>query len=115
MRKTDLYERRFSDFRKNHPNRLAAVLANFTRYWEMLKDQPQARLVTANFVHDERRGVISLTQQGYKPKQPKTRLYLYPHQKSYTLYLITIGTANGTATRYRRLSQVHRHHLRDKK
>ena len=89
--KTDLYERRLSDFRKRRMEPLKSVLRNLQRYSEMLEAQPQANLITAKFIHNEHHGVISLDQQGYKPKQPATRLYLYPQQKSYTLYLITIG------------------------
>jgi hypothetical protein len=89
--KTDLYERRFKDFQKSKRDQLKAILRNFERFWQMLEDQPQARLITANFIHDERHGVISIDQQGYKPKQPPTRLYLYPRQKSCKLYAITIG------------------------
>jgi hypothetical protein len=89
--KTDLYERRFKEFQKRRKEALKAVLRNLERFWEMLEARPQARLITANFIHDERHGVISLDQQGYRPKQPATRLYLYPQQNSCTLYAITIG------------------------
>jgi len=89
--KTDLYERRLSDFRKRRMEPLKAVLQNLQRYTEMLEAQPHASLITANFIHNEHHGVISLDQRGYKPKQPATRFYLYPDQQSCTLYLITIG------------------------
>ncbi|MGA8659219.1 MAG: hypothetical protein WB586_24075 [Chthoniobacterales bacterium] len=57
----------------------------------MLDEQPITRLVSAGFIHPEGRGIVALTQQGFKPKQPPTRLYLYPAQDSKTVYLITIG------------------------
>jgi hypothetical protein len=70
---------------------LKAVFRNLQRLLEMLEVQPKVHLITANFIHDEHHGVISIDQQGYKPKQPATRLYVYPQQKSCTLYVITIG------------------------
>ena len=50
--KTDLYERRFSEFKKRRKEALKAVLRNLERYWEMLEAQPHARIITANFIHD---------------------------------------------------------------
>lgn len=88
---TDLYLRRKEQFQKKRPMQLAAVLGNLVRYQQMLLEQPIARLISANFIHPEGRGVVSLTQQGFKPKQPPTRLYLYPAQDSKTVYLITLG------------------------
>ncbi|MBV8212254.1 MAG: hypothetical protein JOZ08_03405 [Verrucomicrobia bacterium] len=88
---TDLYLRRKAEFQAKRPLQLAAVLRNLARYRRMLDEQPIARLVSAGFIHPEKRGVVALTQQGFKPQQPPTRLYLYPAQNSKTVYLITIG------------------------
>jgi len=89
--KTDLYERRLSEFQKRRMEQLKAVFRNFQRLLEVLEAQPKIHLITANVIHNEHHGVISIDQQGYKPKQPATRLYLYPRQKSCTLYAITRG------------------------
>jgi hypothetical protein len=91
---TDLFLRRKEEFQKKRPMQLAAVLRNLGRYQQMLDEQPIARLISANFIHPEKRGLVALTQQGFKPKQPTTRLYLYPAQNSKTVYLITIGDKN---------------------
>lgn len=88
---TDLYLRRQEEFKKKRPKQLLAVLRNLARYQQMLDEQPIARLVSAGFIHPEGRGIVALTQQGFKPKQPPTRLYLYPAQDSKMVYLITIG------------------------
>ncbi|MBV8276995.1 MAG: hypothetical protein JO170_17305 [Verrucomicrobia bacterium] len=88
---TDLYLRRQEEFQKRRPMQLQAVLRNLARYHKMLDEQPIARLISTNFVHPEKRGVVAITQQGFKPKQPPTRLYLYAAQNSKTVYLITIG------------------------
>jgi hypothetical protein len=88
---TDLFGRQFKHFEKKKPEQLKAVLRNLARYKEMLDSQPIAQLIQANFIHNEKHGLFALTQQGYKPKQPVTRLYVYPDQKSRALYLITIG------------------------
>jgi len=55
---TDLYLRRQEDFQKKRPLALRAVLHNLARYQGMLDDQPIARLIQANFVHPEKRGVV---------------------------------------------------------
>ncbi|MBV8176472.1 MAG: hypothetical protein JO151_18175 [Verrucomicrobia bacterium] len=88
---TDLFLRRKEEFQKKRPKQLEAVLRNLARYQQMLDEQPIARLIRANFIHPEKRGVVALTQQGFNPKQPATRLYVYPAQNSKTVYLITIG------------------------
>ena len=88
---TDLYLRRKDEFQKKRRAQLIAVLRNLVRYRLMLDEQPIARLISAGFIHPEKRGIVALTQQGFKPQQPPTRLYLYPAQNSKTVYLITIG------------------------
>ncbi len=90
---TDLYLRQHAFYEGKRPEPLRAVLRNLVRYIEMLEAQANLQLIHPNFAHNERHGVIALTQQGYKPKQPKTRLYIYPQQYSKRLYLITIGDA----------------------
>ena len=85
------YLRRQEEFKKKRPKQLLAALRNLARYQQMLDEQPITRLVSAGFIHPEGRGIVALTQQGFKPKQPPTRLYLYPAQDSKTVYLITIG------------------------
>ena len=57
----------------------------------MVAHQPITRLISANFIHPEKKGVVALTERGFSPKQAATRLYLFPVQDSKTLYLITIG------------------------
>ena len=91
MVRTDLFDRRVTDYNKNHKSQLKAVLANLERYVEYLEAAPFARLISANFIHPEGRGLVALTEKGYKPKQPPTRLYAYAQQDSRTLCLITIG------------------------
>src|SRR5258708_13716569 len=91
---TDLYDRQFEFYEKKRADQLKAVLRNLARYMEMLKAQSNPRMISANFIHNERQGLLALTQQGYKPKQPKTRLYIYPEVNSKRLYLITIGDAS---------------------
>jgi hypothetical protein len=71
----------FEFYEKKRPDQLEAVLRNLARYVEMLKAQTNPRLITANFIHTERRGLLALTQQGYKPKQPKTRPLHIPGNK----------------------------------
>jgi hypothetical protein len=88
---TDLFLRRREEFQKRHPGQLKAVLRNLARYQKMLDEQPIARLISANFIHPEKRGIVAITQQGFNPKQPPTRLYLYAAQNSKIVYLITIG------------------------
>src|SRR6266481_3375756 len=89
--RTDLFERRFEEYQKKHKPQLKAVLANLERYNDYLEAAPFARLISAHFIHPEGGGVIALDEKGYKPKQPPTRLYVYPQQNSKTLYLITVG------------------------
>jgi hypothetical protein len=88
---TELFIRRHKEFSMRRPMQLKAVLENLARYKEMLNHQPIARLVSANFIHPEGRGIVALTEKGSKPKQPPTRLYVFPVQNSKTLNLITIG------------------------
>jgi len=88
---TVLYLRRHKEFDLRQPDQLRAVLANLARYWNMLHYQPIAAMVHANFIHSEGRGILALTEKGFKPKQPVTRLYVFPKQNSKTLYLLTIG------------------------
>lgn len=91
MVRTDLFDRRVIDYNKNHKHQLKAVLSNLERYAEYLQEAPIARLISAHFIHPEGRGLVALSEKGYKPKQPPTRLYAYPQQNSKTLYLITVG------------------------
>jgi hypothetical protein len=88
---TDLYVRRQEEYSKKRPKQLEAVLRNLARYKAMVVYQPIARLISSNFIHAEKKGIVALTEKGLKPKQPPTRLYVYPKQDSKTLYLITIG------------------------
>lgn len=88
---TDLFVRRMKEFSRKRPAQLDAVLRNLARYKFMIDHQPIARLISSNFIHAEKKGIVALTESGFKPKQPQTRLYLYPAQNSKTLYLITIG------------------------
>ena len=88
---TDLYLRGKKEFQNKRPMQLTAVLRNLERYRKMLLEQPIARLISAGFIHPEKRGIVAITQQGFKPKQPPTRLYLYPAQDSGIVYLITLG------------------------
>ena len=89
--RTDLFDRRAAEYNKNHKPQLKAVLSNLERYTDYIQTAPFARLMSAHFIHPEGRGLVALTEKGYKPKQPPTRLYVYPQQNSKTLYLITIG------------------------
>jgi hypothetical protein len=73
---TDLCLRRQAEFQTKRSLQLKAVLRNLVRYHQMLDEQPIARLVTAGFIHPEGRGVVALTQQGFSPQQPATRLYV---------------------------------------
>jgi hypothetical protein len=75
---TDLFIRRREDFEKRRPLQLRAVERNLARYKSPLVEQPIARLVSAHFIHPEGRGVVSLDEKGFKPKQPPTRLYVCP-------------------------------------
>lgn len=88
---TDLFLRRQKEFDKKRPGQLKAVLRNLARYQKMLDEAPVAQLISANFIHPEKRGIVAITQQGFNPKQPPTRLYLYAAQNSKIVYLITIG------------------------
>src|SRR5260370_2076284 len=88
---TDLYLRRQKEFQNKRPMQLKTVLRNLARYQQLLDEQPIARLISAGFIHPEKRRIVALTQQGFKPKQPPTRLYLYPAHDSKTVDLITIG------------------------
>ena len=91
MVRTNLFDRRFDEYQKKHKHQLRAVLENLERYSVYLEAAPFARLISANFIHPEGAGLVALTEKGHKPKQPPTRLYVYPQQNSKTLYLITIG------------------------
>ena len=57
---TDLFLRRKEEFQKKRPMQLAAVLHNLGRYQQMLDEQPIARLISANFIHPEKRGLVAL-------------------------------------------------------
>jgi hypothetical protein len=58
---TDLYDRQFEFYENKRPDQLKAVLRNLARYVEVLKAQTNPRLITANFIHTERRGLLALT------------------------------------------------------
>jgi hypothetical protein len=58
---TDLFLRRKEEFQKKRPMQLKAVLRNLARYQQLLDEQPIARLISANFIHPEKRGVVALT------------------------------------------------------
>jgi hypothetical protein len=58
---TDLCDRQFEFYENKRPDQLKAVLRNLARYVEVLKAQTNPRLITANFIHTERRGLLALT------------------------------------------------------
>lgn len=78
-------------YEKKRPAELAAVLNNLGRYFSLLNNAINAACVQAGYLHHEPQGIVALDQKGGKPNLQETRFYLYPHQRTQVVYLITIG------------------------
>jgi hypothetical protein len=88
---TTTWERDHKHYAKKHPNELAAVLRNLSRYVDQINASPNAKSVQAGYLHHEPLGVVAIDQKGSKGNLQETRLYTYACEERRVLYLITIG------------------------
>ena len=93
LQNTNQYSRDFGEYEKKHPNELAAIITNFNCYFETLRDLGNPLQVTHGFIHHEPEGIKAIDQKGgcKKNKLQQTRLYIFPHIETKTLYLLGIG------------------------
>ena len=78
-------------YAKKRPAELAAVLHNLQRFLDHLNVAPNSRAIQAGYLHPEPGGLLAIDQKGAGRKLPETRLYVYAHDATKVLYLITIG------------------------
>ena len=91
LERTETYKKHFRHYEKNHPNELAAVLNNLTRYMDALNAANHPRVIQAGYLHNEPAGVVAIDQRGDEGHLQATRLYTYAYLKNNTLYLLAIG------------------------
>lgn len=69
-----------------------AALKNLDMYIEALQRGCNPLQINGGFVHPEFGGVVALDETGCEEAQwHPTRIYIYPHVETKTLWLITIG------------------------
>ncbi len=97
LQPSDEYERRFKQWTKKRPLESKALLANLARYQEALERAAKPAQIQAGFVHPEPLGVVAVDQKGGGSNLAESRLYVFPHEPTKTLYLLTIGDKNSQA------------------
>lgn len=85
LARTETYQKHFRHYEKNHPNELAAVLNNLTRYMVALNVAPHPRLIQAGYLHHEPAGVVAIDQRGGEGRLQATRLYTYAYEGQHPL------------------------------
>ena len=93
------YVKAVEHYEKNHSDELYAVKDNLDTYFTTLCLTNNPQLIHAGWIHYEPKGIVAIDQkgggkkvrEGKKIKLQETRLYVYPFQKTKTLYLLTIG------------------------
>jgi hypothetical protein len=78
-------------YEKKHPDELAAVKSNLSRYFKFLCIALNSKLVQAGYIHGEGMGIYAIDQKAGGSNLAETRLYVYPHDETKILYIITIG------------------------
>ncbi len=91
---TELFERRFRQYKKKHPQETAATLNNLETYRQALSAGVERSRIQAGFIHREPQGVVAIDQQGAKGGTHETRLYTYAVEIDCVLHLITMGDKN---------------------
>ncbi|MFH1863304.1 MAG: hypothetical protein ABIJ85_00115 [bacterium] len=84
------------NFEKKSPNELKSMESNLDKYFAALNEVDNPLQVKAGFIHDEPDGIKAIDQKGggQKVKLRQTRLYVFPHIETKTLYLLAIGDKN---------------------
>jgi len=93
---TDVFKGKLIRLTKNRPKEMENVIRNLSTYFAALDEgvNPIQIQVRFRFVHNERNGIYAVDQRGGPKNLAETRLYLFPHVPSETLYLLTIGDKN---------------------
>lgn len=83
-------------FEKKYPNELKAMESNLDKYFTALNEVGNPLQVKAGFIHNEPDGIKAIDQKGggQKVKLRQTRLYVFSHIETKTLYLLAIGDKN---------------------
>jgi len=93
---TNKYTGNRKRFEKKCPNELKAMDSNLDKYFAALNAVDNPLQVKAGFIHNESDGIKAIDQKGggQKVKLQQTRLYMFPHVETKTLYLLAIGDKN---------------------
>lgn len=93
LEETNVYQRRYAEYEKKHPNELIAVLDNLDTYLKTLRNLGHPLNIQGGFIHKEPKGIKAIDQKGggQKVKLQQTRLYIFPDINTKTIHLLTIG------------------------
>ena len=92
MQTTEDYENKIIDYNKKRPNELVAVVANLSKYQNMLNMLGHPQKITGKYVHKESIGIKGLDESGSGLRKLQvTRLYIYPSVSTKMIHLLTIG------------------------
>lgn len=81
------------NFQKNHNEEFTNVMVNLDIYKSALDSgiHPEQIKKEFTFVHNEGKGVVSITQQPLRKGAHPLRLYVYPNIATRVLYILFIG------------------------
>ena len=80
-------------FQKNYPQEFVNIMANLDRYKSALDSgiHPEQIKKENTFVHNEGKGVVSITQHPLRKGTHPLRLYVYPCLTTHVLHILFIG------------------------
>jgi polyhydroxyalkanoate synthesis regulator phasin len=85
------FARRLKTFEKKQPRELQAMLDNLDTVHKALLAGTKPAQIRFGFVHYEPKGVWGIDQKGGGAKLTQTRMYVFAHEETQRLHLITIG------------------------
>ena len=88
---SDRYQRRYRQYDRKRRAELDAVEDNLRRFMAAVDGGVPPWMVKAGFIHHEPDGIKAIDEKGAPRGVAGTRLYLYPHEGTETIYLLTIG------------------------
>jgi hypothetical protein len=87
---------KFKKFASKYRREFASLFANLDKILALLKAGQKLGSFQVGFFRSEGQGVYRIGQTGV-PSAKESRLYVFPHEESRTMYVLTIGTKEGQA------------------
>jgi hypothetical protein len=85
---------KFAEFAARHPREFGSLFANLDKILGLLREGQKVGGFRVNFFRSEREGVYRIGQTGV-PSAKESRLYVFPNEQNWTMYILSIGTKDG--------------------